>query len=604
MRLILFSLILFISTAIQALEFKSPFSQSQPTFLPVNQAFQLSVNNNEMGQVVAHWDIADGYYLYQHQFSIKAKTLDLHFEAFPVGVSTTDAYFGDVTVYRNQVSIIINTPNNTPSNQIIEATIGFQGCADAGLCYPPQKEPVVFESQPLTDSRATNHATVASKFKPSNELSSAFGIQERLTDASWLMAAITLFGLGLLLSFTPCVLPMIPIVSAMVVGTRNTPWKGFYFSVLYVLGMATTYAMIGALVGFFGLSLNLQAFAQSPLILAITAFIFVLLAAFMFGLIQVTLPTKLQYFLNQLSDRASNKHSSITVFASGILATLVVSPCVSAPLAGVLLYISTQGETLYGATMLWFMALGMGVPLLLVGLFGPKILPKSGAWLEDIKSVMGFALLGMAIWLITRWLPVVFHLYLWALLSLSFGTYFIHQYINGNAHFVRLWLAAMSFFATLLLLTNGPLVDRKFFAFDPSSDVNATAQNQSQVKTTSLDFTTITSLDALTSLIQSQKGDAPILLDFYADWCISCKVIEAELFHHPEIQPLMEKMHLIRLDVTANSDKSQALLTEFNVFGPPSILFLNNNGELQESLSLIGEPSFQALKERLEWLKP
>jgi len=607
MRLFALLLLLLVHSTTQAFTFGPTSKVSEPDFLPVEQAFKLAISDPEDGKFVAEWQIHDAYYLYQEQFTLSGKDADkLHFAPFPQGKTKQDPYFGLVTTYRNKITLPIYYDINLPAGTKINAILGYQGCADAGLCYAPQKVSIDFTvpllsqealasqastTQPALNSKVNSDTvtpTSANKASVNNiPLSEAQSVSKLIDTSSFWTTVSVLFGLGLLLSFTPCVLPMVPIVSAIVVGTRRSKLGAFYYSLVYVLAMALTYAAIGGLVGVFGTQLNLQAQLQNPILLAISAFLFVMLALSMFGVYELKLPSSWQQKLqSSTSSKESTWQSTGSVFLAGVLATLIVSPCVSAPLAGTLLYISSQGDAWYGAIMLFVMALGMGVPLLLVGLFGPRILPNNGEWLEDIKVFMGFGLLAVSIWLVTRWLPLESHLYLWGALAIAISSYFIHRNNSGISHPIR-WFFALSFFIVgCIQLLGGamgnttPTEPLKKFA--STSSLNAT-QELPAFKAT------ITSLEELDVIIANQDN-RPILLDLYADWCISCKVVE-EMLVSPEVLPLLSSVQLIRVDVTENSVVNQALMKKFNLFGPPSLVFLDPQGNERKELSLIGEPT-------------
>ncbi|MBU1293951.1 MAG: protein-disulfide reductase DsbD, partial [Gammaproteobacteria bacterium] len=397
----------------------------------------------------------------------------------------------------------------------------------------------------------------------------------------------------LLLSLTPCVLPMVPIVSAIVIGTRNSKLGAFYYSFIYVLAMALTYAAIGGLVGVFGTQLNLQAQLQNPILLISSAIIFVLLALAMFGVYEIRLPSSWQQRL-QVSTKSTSStwKSTASIFIAGVLSTLIVSPCVSAPLAGALLYISSHGNAWYGATMLFVMALGMGVPLLLVGLFGPKVLPKSGEWLHDIKVLMGFGLLAMAVWMITRWLPMNSHLYLWSILALAISGYFIHRAYKVTSHPIR-WFFALAFF----LIGSVEFIGGATGSSSPLQPLKKLSSPSTTLEEKVIFDATITNLGELDGIIANQDS-RPIILDLYADWCISCKILE-DMFASSDVLPLLDKVQLVRVDVTENSAKNQALMQKFNLFGPPSLVFLDNKGEERKALTLMGEPTKSLLIDRL-----
>lgn len=608
MRLLFCLFLLTIHTASQAFTFAPTSKLSEPDFLPVEQAFQLSISAVEDGKIIASWQIHDGYYLYQEQFALSGKDADkLHFSPFTPGEKKQDAYYGEVTVYRNQFTLPIYYDINLPAGTQLSAILSYQGCADKGLCYAPQKVPLDFTVPALSSPDLINNTsgsyqastTGPNKVLPAPHvaLSGSQSISQLLQSGDVLSTLLVLFGLGLLLSLTPCVLPMVPIVSAIVVGARSSATRAFYYSAVYVLAMALTYAAIGGLVGLFGTQLNLQAQLQNPILLVISAVIFILLALAMFGVYELKLPSSWQQKLQtSTTHSSSNLRTSGSIFLAGVLSTLIVSPCVSAPLAGTLLYISSQGHAGYGALALFVMALGMGIPLLLVGLFGPKVLPKNGEWLEDIKVLMGFGLLAVAIWLITRWLPFYSHLYLWGVLAISIGSYFTHRAYQAQSHPVRWFLAFSCLFVGAIELLGGAMGN--ITPFQPLK----TTSYQSQVAPQERDIFDghIGSLEELNNIVNNQDS-RPILLDLYADWCISCREVEA-MFLSPEVLPLLENVQLIRVDVTENSDQNKALMKKFNLFGPPSLVFLNSQGEERNALTLMGEPTKAEIIERLHFV--
>jgi len=589
-------LILFLTSAsLHALDLKLPFN-TKTEFLPVQEAFQFSFTPKDINQVELVWDIADGYYLYQHQFKVIDKTepsSNIHFAPFIQGKKKKDPYFGDVVVYRDQFKAQLIYDKNLPTGTLIKAIIKYQGCADKGLCYPPQSLPIeVTVTAPSKLSLAT--PTLDSKLPAPSQTNQVINL---IQYGDSLTIILTLFGLGLLLSLTPCVLPMVPIVSAIVVGSQKKPWQGVYYTVLYILAMASTYAALGALAGFFGTQYNVQAYLQSPLILIISASIFSLLALAMFGVFEIKLPSKLQNKLENLGN-TNTKNKSISVILTGIVATLIVSPCVSAPLAGIILYVSAQADPLYGAGLMFILALGMGTPLLLVAFFGRQILPKAGEWLNDIKALMGFALLAVAIWLVNRLNLGHYELLLWSLFFSFLGAYFLMRYQLNKQNVVRLGLAIVTLIVALIEAIGGASGGRN--AMTPLSHLTKIQAGPS-IEKERLNFTDIYSLEGLNRIIENNPADKPIMLDFYADWCISCIIMEEEIFLAPDVIPLLEKFTLIRADVTDNSPENKALLQAYSLYGPPSILFFTSKGEYLKNIALIGEPSKKEVIERLNY---
>lgn len=603
MRLFVLLFLLTFQNLSYAFTFAPTSRLSEPEFLPVEQAFQLSVTAPKDGKLTATWQINDGYYLYQEQFALSGEHTDkLHFSPFPAGETKQDPYYGEVIVYRDQFTLPIYYDIKLAPGTQVNAVLSYQGCADKGLCYAPQKMPIQFTVPPLSSAvekqlTASQSSTqTAHMVNSSIAPSEAESVSQLLNSNSLTATIIAVFGLGLLLSFTPCVLPMVPIVSAIVVGTRHSRLGAFYYSFIYVLAMALTYAAIGGLVGIFGTQLNLQAQLQNPILLIASAIIFALLALAMFGVYEIRVPSSWQQrFQVSTKPTSSTWKSTTSIFIAGVLSTLIVSPCVSAPLAGALLYISSQGNAWYGAMMLFVMAVGMGIPLLLVGLFGPKVLPKNGEWLHDIKVLMGFGLLAMAIWLITRWLPMSSHLYLWGILALGISSYFIHRAYKVASHPIR-WFLVLVFF----LIGSVEFIGGTTGGNSPLQPLKKFSSSSTHLEEKVTFDATITNLDELDRIIANQDN-RPIVLDLYADWCISCKILE-DMFASPDVLPLLDKVQLVRVDVTENSAKNQALMQKFGLFGPPSLIFLDKKGEERKDLTLMGEPTKPSLIDRLNFV--
>src|SRR5690606_22393478 len=416
------------------------FGDSTPEFLPVDEAFQLHVD--VVGdEVRASWHIAPGYYLYQERMSLEAveEGASLAPAVFHTEAKLQDdPYFGLQPVFHEQAEMgakIVSAPGD-----VLKIQVTSQGCADAGLCYPPRTQTLSLElpesmtaagsgavSANLVTMAEPSAAKASSNANPSSvpvssTTASADGLAGFLQEAHWLFVVATFFVLGLGLTFTPCVLPMVPSLSGSIVGQREYPTtpRAFALSLSYVLGMASTYAAAGVAVGYFGARANLQAWMQQPWVLGLFGLLFVVLALAMFGLYELQLPAAIRNRLDALSRRQKGGQvMSVTIM--GVLSALVVSPCVSAPLAGALLYISTTGDAVLGGGALFALAMGMGVPLLIIGTLGTRILPKAGAWMERVKQAFGVMLLAVALWLVERVLPIGLSLALWALLLIGAG---------------------------------------------------------------------------------------------------------------------------------------------------------------------------------------
>ncbi|MYF51763.1 MAG: protein-disulfide reductase DsbD, partial [Gammaproteobacteria bacterium] len=392
----------------------------EPEFLPVDEAFALSTETADDGALLAHWDMPDGYYLYRHRFDFTLKDPEaavLGPVELPPGKDKVDEYFGAVEVYYHRVQARVPVRD---AQGPVEVGVSYQGCAEAGLCYPPERRWVVVDAAFAPPAAPAAESAPMSGEPATEEQRLATALAER-----GLLLAMALFFIGGIgLAFTPCVLPMVPILSSIIVGDAQTPtrWRAFSLSLAYVLGMAFTYAAVGTLMGLFGASLNLQAALQSPPVLIVFAGLFALLSLAMFGFYELRLPQRWQNALDALGGRVGGgKHLGVLVM--GALSALVVSPCVSAPLAGALIYISASQDAVLGAAALLALGLGMGVPLLIIGSSGGHLLPRAGAWMNAVKAVFGVGLLAVAIWLLERVVPGPVSLVLWAALLIGSGAY-------------------------------------------------------------------------------------------------------------------------------------------------------------------------------------
>ena len=412
-----------------------PWLEEEDDFLHVDEAFVMSADVAPDGSLQARWQMPDGYYLYRHRFEFKLKDaagVTLGQAEIPPGKSKFDDFFGEVEVYYHNAQARVPVTGGG----LVEVGIGYQGCADAGLCYPPETKWVSLnlgggggaalaggQSGAVVDSAGSAGAgqSVASSGGAVTEERSLAAL---LTESGLLTSLVIFFLAGIGLAFTPCVLPMVPILSSIIVGESEdlSRRRAFTLSLAYVLGMAVTYAALGVLMGVFGASLNLQAALQSPVVLSVFAAVFVALSFSMFGFYELRLPSGLQNRLNALSEKqGGGKHASVVVMGS--LSSLVVSPCVSAPLAGALIYISATGDGVMGGLALLALGLGMGVPLLVIGASGGHLLPRAGAWMDAVKAVFGVLLLGVAVWLLERVVPPAVTLGLWAALLIGAGVY-------------------------------------------------------------------------------------------------------------------------------------------------------------------------------------
>ena len=578
-------------------------SAGQGEFLPVDQALPFSYRTDG-DALILEWDIAPEHYLYKSRISVTPVSAGIslgELEFARPGVITNDEFFGEMKVFYDPIQV--RQPIRLPAGVTeAELQVSYQGCASAGLCYPPQTRDLLFyaNSNGLTsaapgeaiNSNATSDAS-NSRPNPADAVSdtrSASGLAGFMSQQpTWLIVSV-FFLLGLGLTFTPCVLPMIPIISSLVSGqnTRSSA-HALVLASSYVLGMALTYAAAGVVTGLLGASFNLQAQLQSPVVLSVFAALFIVFALAMFEVFELQLPA---FIRNPLSNASQNLSGGriASLFGIGALSALVVSPCVSAPLAGSLLYISATQDAVIGGLALFALGLGMGVPLIAVAVGGRKILPTSGAWMTTVKHGYGIMLLAVAIWLLERMLASWLTLTLWGLLIAVVGIQ-LGAFDAAKAGWQRtrkgLGLVAfawgMALLAGALAGANDPLQPLAPFTAGSAGSGAGSAASHANFQRTS-EPQQIRQL-----LQQAQAAGKPALLDLYADWCIACKVMERNVFSDTEVVQALAPYSLIQLDMTANTPQQQALLDELGLFGPPGILFYNISGQEIGHQRILGE---------------
>lgn len=602
-RLSLFTLLIFflglLPLSANAQWFSS--SSNQDEFLPVMEAFQPTAWHDGDTLYIG-MDIADEYYLYRHQFAVVSQTEDVSLgdPIIPQGTFTNDEFMGDVYVFRDQV--VFEVPLGAPYSGPLNIALTFQGCADAGLCYPPEQTTLeASETQPpsqFSDWQADN--TTSSPASEQSGLAAPQSEDSRfsalISDASLPLALGLFFIAGLGLTFTPCVLPMIPILSSIVVGQNPTRPRAFALSLSYVLGMALTYALVGVLMGLFGAGLNLQARLQSAPVLITFAVLFTLFALAMFGVFKLNLSPRLANRVDAWQARAQRSGPAGLALA-GALSVLVVSPCVTAPLAGALVFISSTGDAAMGGAVLFALGMGMGVPLLLVGTFGTTLLPRSGAWMNGVKIAFGLLLLGIAIWMIERLVAAPIALLLWA--ALAIGTALALGALNFNQP--QGWPRVRQTLGLMLLAWGVVLViGAAQGGSNPLRPLAATSSISGEPQAEALDFIEINSLTELEATIaQAEGANQPAFVHFTADWCISCKLLERDVYPDPQVSAALRDYTLIAADVTHTDPQSRELLNQFNLFGPPSLLFFSQGEEIRDA-RIQGEVTADQLREHLE----
>ena len=579
--------------------FQPAWALSQDDLMPAEQAFAIS-SKIEDSSVILSWDIADGYYLYRDKFSFKIKNAEASLGAieFPQGKIKHDPYFGRVEIYRKHVNIKI--PVSTESTEPFVLSIKTQGCADVGVCYPPVKTKL--DINPDDFNSASYKQTV---FDSSNSLPLAEQDQIALALQNDTLAwtGLSFFGFGLLLAFTPCCLPMIPILSGIIVGQGNkiSTSRAFSLSLIYVIATALTYTVFGVLAGLFGN--NLQAVFQNPWVISSFSTIFILLSFSMFGFYELQLPSGLQEKASTFSNQQQSG-SAIGVGIMGVLSALIVGPCVAAPLAGALIYIGQTGDAVLGGIALFMMGLGMGVPLLVVGTSAGKLLPKAGTWMKSVKTVFGVLLLAVAVWLLGRIIPTSIGLLLWALLLIIPAIYLgaidplpdnavgWHKMRKGIG--VVFLLYGSSIFIGVLSGSNDPLLPLKGLA----------GNVQAQQNSSHLSFTQISSTQKLDEQLQlAADNNQWLMLDFYADWCVSCVEMEHDTFTDPAVQKALSSVRLIQVDVTENHESHKQLLNRFGLIGPPAILFFNPDSKEHRTLRTIGFKNANDFLQNLQGMK-
>lgn len=545
-------ILLLCSTSAFAGLFDAP---GRSNFIPADQAFVFDFQQNQHDLNLT-WQVKEGYYLYRKQVSITPAQAKVGALQMPAGEWHEDEFYGKSEIYRQRLSVPV-TVNQADKGATL--TVTYQGCADAGFCYPPETKVV-----PLSEV----NAAAAIPPLPSGERARVSGEGEAASDLPFSAMWALLIGIGI--AFTPCVLPMYPLISGIVLGgkQRLSTARALLLAFIYVQGMALTYTALGLVVAAAGL--QFQAALQHPYVLIGLSAVFILLALSMFGLFTLQLPSSLQTRLTLMSNRQQGG-SAGGVFAMGAIAGLICSPCTTAPLSAILLYIAQSGNMWLGGGTLYLYALGMGLPLILVTVFGNRLLPKSGPWMETVKTAFGFVILALPVFLLERIIGDVWGIRLWAMLGVAFFAWAFIVSLGAKKTWMRL---VQILLLAAALVSVRPLQDWAFGS--PVSETQA-----------HLNFTKISNVDELNAALTQAKGK-PVMLDLYADWCVACKEFEKYTFSDPQVQRALKETVLLQANVTANNAQDKALLKQLNVLGLPTILFFNEQGEEQPMQRVTG----------------
>jgi len=548
-------------------------------FLKVDEAFVFNFYQNG-NQLQIDFDVAEGYYLYRHQFKFKSKTAIFKEVNLPLGIDHEDEFFGIQKVFTEPLAFAIDIEQANDGDSI---KITYQGCAEKGLCYAPESKIVQLSkvdsaviASTITNAKYNSQSNSLITEQVSTSKSEQHQLADMLKQDSLLLTLIAFFVGGLLLSFTPCVFPMYPILTGIIVGQGKqlTTKKAFTLSFFYVQGMAVTYTILGIVVALAGA--KFQAVFQHPAVLIGLSVLFIFLALSMFGVFNLALPASWQNKLNNLSNK--QKGGSITgVLMMGVISGLVASPCTTAPLTGALLYISQTGDVILGASALYALSLGMGLPLLVLGSSGGKLLPKAGAWMNIIKNVFGLLLLAVPIFLLERFIPEVASQALWALLILASASYFYvanqnHAETNANNSETRgFWYGLRSLVIFLMLFFGANLAYQLILPNHASTVTNTQHASFKQV-------TTLAQLNKEVAL--ANKQGKTVMVDLYADWCIACKEFEKYTFVDKQVQKALSNSVWLQVDMTEfDSPNNAELVQHYNILGLPSILFFDLQGK-------------------------
>ncbi|MGY5831278.1 protein-disulfide reductase DsbD [Vibrio vulnificus] len=554
----------------------SSFASGSNDFVPVDQAFPFNYFQQDH-RITLDWQVKEGYYLYQQRLSFSAENVVLGDIQMENGQPYRDEFFGDVNIYTNPLFVNIPMQDWQPGAKLI---VQYQGCAKAGFCYPPETRVIDITSftngdmAPATmpTQTASNLDTSTANASTPQPLTQQDQLASGLADNWWTPLLFLALGVGL--AFTPCVLPMYPILTSIVLGSgKLSQRRALGLSLVYVQGMALTYTLLGLVVASAGL--QFQAAMQHPYVLIGLSILFVTLALSMFGVYTIQLPSSVQTWLNNLSNKQQGG-SSAGVFAMGAISGLVCSPCTTAPLSGALLYVAQSGDLLTGGVALYALAMGMGIPLILVAVFGNKLLPKAGGWMDRVKTLFGFVLLAAPIFLLERILPEMWSTVLWSALGIAAFGWLYH--VKNSLEFGGWKQSAVGIIAVLGLFASAQPALNYWFA-----------DSTQQAQTSDVSFIKIRNVEELQQqLALAKQAKKPVMLDFYADWCVACKEFEKYTFHDPAVAAQLKQFVLLQADVTRNQAQDIELLQAQQVLGLPTIDFWDAQGNPVSNARLTG----------------
>ncbi len=544
-------------------------------YLPPDEAFKVNLIKDSNTRLKIEWDISEGYYLYLGMFEFKTDNPEVQITKaiMPDGLKKTDEFFGEVDVYYDYTSALIEFDRIKPDAYII---VKYQGCADAGLCYPP------ITKKFRLDNFFSGDFSLQKTSMPNNQIT----ISQQLAEKSIAFNIFLFFLAGILLAFTPCVFPMIPILTGLIVGQGNkiSAKKSFLLSLTYVLSMALTYALAGVLISLSGS--NVQANLQNPYVISSFAGLFVILSLSMFNIITIQMPRFIQnLILNKTNQNQSGTYIGVAIMGS--LSALIVGPCVTAPLIGALIYISTTNDYILGGLALFSMGLGMGLPLLLLGTSASQLTKKIGPYLEITNKVFGVLFLVVSIWLIERIVSIQVAAYLWAILAFIMALYLYKTYIKFNAIKIAAKLTALLLFTYSVFQVYGINVNKNF---DPIISFYE--------QKIDLNFIKVTNTEELFKEINNSTKI--VMIDLYADWCVACKELDKYTFSDQRVSSVLKNVTLLKLDITETTDDNTEFLNEYKLFGPPALLFFDSVGNELESSRIVGFVDADTFLERFQ----